>query len=57
MIAERWHGVLVLLAPAVGAWVVTAVTIAAVFAWLLWQDPENRPTPTDPDNPDHEEEP
>lgn len=57
MIAERWHGVLVLLAPAVGAWVVTAVTIAAVFAWLLWQDPENRPTPEDPDNPDHEEEP
>ncbi len=52
MIADLWHDVIAPLLKVIAAWCLTATTITALYAWHLWQDPENRPTP-----PDSEEEP
>lgn len=46
MIADLWHDVLVPLVRVIAVWCLTATTITAFYAWHLWQDPENRPTPT-----------
>lgn len=46
MIADLWRDVIAPLLTVITTWVLTATTITAAYAWHLWQDPENRPTPT-----------
>nr|WTA71287.1 hypothetical protein OHB51_35420 [Micromonospora sp. NBC_00855] len=47
MIADLWHDVIVPLIRVIAAWCLTSVIITAIYAWVLWQDPENRPAPKD----------
>lgn len=49
MIADLWRDVIAPLLTVITTWVLTATTITAAYAWHLWQDPENRPTPTQPE--------